>query len=94
MVQLSNDTGLAVMRPLSAWSWKDISDIYGVLGQVLDSYKRISQRIEVPPPHIDYSDEENTFLMRWYSDIKRVDAQINALDQEIKRRNNLIGVIG
>lgn len=79
---------------LASWSWKDIQDVYTSIGLVLQSYQLIGMRIEIPQAHIDRTDEENTFILRWHTDIKRCDAQLAALDAEIARRNKLLGVMG
>lgn len=79
---------------LQSWSWKDIQSIYKILGRQLAEYNGIHQRVGVPKAHIELNDESNTFILRFWSDVKRLNEQINCLDQEIARRNNLIGVIG
>jgi hypothetical protein len=48
----------------------------------------------MPQPHIELTDESNTFLIRWWKDINRINEMLKVLDAEIKRRNNLVGVMG
>lgn len=81
-------------HPLQGWSWGDIQAMYQVLGQLLHNYRLIGDRIDIPKAHINFSDEENIFLLRWHTDIRRIDSQLAALDVEIARRNSLVGVIG
>ena len=79
---------------LQSWSWKDIQSIYAIIGRQLAEYNGVHQRVNVPHAHIDNSDQENIFFLRFWGDVKRLDEQIQCLDREIARRNNLIGVMG
>lgn len=89
------NTGLAVMQgSLPSWSWQDIQRIYGILGQMLSEYHNVHKRIGVPQPHIELTDESNIFLFRFWGDVNRINDQLKALDREIARRNNLMGVMG
>ncbi|UOF80582.1 hypothetical protein [Caudoviricetes sp.] len=42
---------------------------------------------------INFSDENNILIARFWRDVKRIDAQLAVLDKEIARRNQLVGVI-
>lgn len=89
------NTGVEVMRNnLGSWSWQDIQRIYTILGNMLSQYDGVNRRCNVPKAHIQYSDQENIFFLRFWRDVTRINEQIKCLDREIKRRNNLIGVIG
>mgnify|MGYP001562020752 FL=1 len=79
---------------LQSWSWGDIQAIYAILGRQLQEYDNVNKRIGIPKPHIELSDESNIFILRFWRDVKRLNEQVKCLDREIKRRNNLIGVIG
>lgn len=79
---------------LQSWSWGDIQRIYAILGGMLSQYQGINDRIGVPRAHIAYQDHENIFFIRFWQDVKRINEQLQCLDREIARRNNLIGVIG
>ena len=90
------NTGLAVMENnLQSWSWHDITSIYRILGRQLKEYAGYKQRCHIPDSiNIDYPDNENVFVLWFQRDVQRLDEQVAALDQEISRRNNLIGVLG
>jgi len=79
---------------LGSWSWQDIQAVYKSFGLVLQSYEVVAQRIAIPKAHIQFTDPENIFLLRWGADISRIDQQLKALDTEIARRNQLVGVMG
>lgn len=89
------NTGLEVMRgSLGSWSWRDIQTIYSILGGMLAEYDGVNRRCSVPTANIKYADQENIFFLRFWGDVRKINEQIKALDREIKRRNNLIGVMG
>ena len=89
------NTVVEVMRGnLQSWSWGDIQHIYSILGSMMNEYAGIHQRIGVPKPNVKYCDCENIFFIRFWRDVKRLEEQLKCLDQEISRRNKLIGVIG
>ena len=90
------NTGLEIMKGnLQSWSWQDIVSIYKIIGRQLSEYQGYKKRCHVPNNiRIDYPDEENVFIMMFVRDIKRLDQQVAALDREITRRNNLLGVMG
>ena len=80
---------------LQSWSWRDIQAIYKIIGSQLQEYYAHSVRCGIPKTiDIDFSDENNIFIIRFHQDVDRLGDQIDALDQEIARRNNLIGVMG
>jgi hypothetical protein len=84
------------MNPVvSRWNWQTIFVVYRELGQQLSAYNGIQKRIgPMPQPHIELTDESNTFLIRWWKDINRINEMLKVLDAEIRRRNNLVGVMG
>lgn len=81
-------------KALASWSWKHIEGVYQILGDMLEEYRGLHERIGFPKPHITFSDDLNILLLRFWGDVKRINDQLTALDVEIARRNNLIGVIG
>jgi len=89
------NTGVEVMRNnLQSWSWRDIQSIYTILGRMLAEYDGVNRRCNVPTADIKYSDPENIFFLRFWTDVKKINEQLKVLDHEITRRNNLIGVMG
>jgi hypothetical protein len=76
------------------WSWESIVGVYAALGKVFQSYDEINKRINVPKPDIGFKDDENTFIMRFWGDVNRIDAQLQILEAEMNRRKKLIGVFG
>lgn len=79
---------------LSSWSWGKIQKTYLILGIYLQEYKNVKERVAIPAPNIKFNDQENIFLIRFNNEIRRVDAMLQLLDNEIARRNSLIGVMG
>lgn len=94
------------MSNLGSWSWNDIQRVYRALGVVLRHYEDAADRFELKLPmdkplgqiimiEKDFYDPQRTdFIRRWYLGVTRTNKQLNALDQEIKRRNGLIGIMG
>jgi len=81
-------------RILSSWSWGDIQKMYAIYGKQLQECAGVAQRIEIPSNiDINYSDNDNVFILRFWREVKKLDAFVAALDREIARRNALIGVI-
>ena len=90
------NTGLAVMEGnLASWSWRDIIAVYRALGKQLQKHYEYSVRCNIPKTiDINYSDENNMFIIRFHQDVDKVNFQVEALDAEILRRNRLVGVMG
>ena len=89
------NTGVEVMSDIKSWSWKDIHSIYRIIGDQLQLHYAVSVRCGIPKSiSIDFSDENNIFIIRFHQDVGRLGEQIDALDREILRRNSLIGVMG
>lgn len=95
------------MKSLASWSWQDLTRVYRIFGQQLIDYKDIADRFEIAIPMeypkldlkpgdvISVADANHLdFIGRWYRDVVRANNQLKALDREIARRNNLIGVMG
>lgn len=69
--------------------------MYRIYGEQIQEYAGVAERIEIPSTiDINLSDNDNIFILRFWRDVKRIDAQIRVLDAEINRRNNLVGVVG
>lgn len=86
---------------LIKWSWQEIFAVYKIYGDQLIEYKRIAETFDLelpvrikPGELIGYSDEKVAFIDRWLGDVIKVNRYIDVLDQEIARRNKLIGVMG
>lgn len=79
---------------LASWSWDHLTGVYQILGDMLEEYRGLHERINFPKPNIEHSDDLNILLLRFWGDVKRINDQLEELDREIARRNNLIGVIG
>lgn len=86
---------LSLNNLLQSWSWKEIQDVYKIYGSQLKEYEAIYKRMGVPR-HVDINlpDGDNVFILRFWSDIKKLDLYLGLLDQEIARRNSLVGVMG
>lgn len=79
---------------LHSWSWGSIQDVYAILGKQLKNHEAYRNRCNIPQNiDINFSDHDNTFIIRFWRDVNRIDAHLQMLDTEIARRNNLIGVI-
>lgn len=93
---------LAANPTLSSWSWANIQAIYQVLGLQLRDYQDIAERFELhlpievePGDVIPLTDlDKQDFVSRWYMGVRQINAQLKALDDEIRRRQQLIGVMG
>lgn len=91
-----------MLDALQSWSWQDIQSVYAILGQQLREYKDTADRFEIklpirvkPDQIIPYGGPiQANFIERWYLGVNRLVMQLDALDYEIARRNNLIGVMG
>jgi hypothetical protein len=86
--------------PMS-WSWQSIQAVYQVLGHQLDDYKDIADRFEIhlpidptPGAMVPIPVGAEDFIHHWYNGVVRINGQLKVLDQEIARRNELIGVMG
>jgi len=82
-----------ISKPLRAWSWQDIISLYIVYGMMINEMLEIRKRINIVEPNIDFDDPTNIFLMRFHTDGMKISRNLEALDREIARRNNLIGVV-
>lgn len=89
------------MTKLQSWSWQDITRCYRIFGIQLQEYKDIADRFEIPLPLevkpgeiIRYSDGEERFVSGFYAGVSRINGHLKVLDDEIKRRDSLIGVMG
>jgi hypothetical protein len=81
-------------KSLSSWSWKNIQSVYAILGKQLQEHESVRQRCSIPRQiNIHFSDSDNSLILRFWRDVNRVEAQLQALDKEIARRNKLVGVI-
>lgn len=81
-------------KSVRSWSWKSIQDVYAILGKQLEDLNGIQNRCSIPANiDIKYSEAENSFIIRFWRDVKRIEQHLQVLDAEIKRRNSLIGVI-
>ena len=79
---------------LSSWSWKSIYDVYAILGKQMGEHEAIKKRCNIPSSiQIYFSDHDNVFILRFWQEVNRIEAQPRALDKEIARRNKLVGVI-
>lgn len=76
------------------WSWQEIIGVYAELGEVFQSYDEVNKRINVPKPAINLKDEDNIFILRFWGDVNRINAQLQVLEAEIARRKQLVGVFG
>lgn len=81
---------------LAKWSWGDITRVYRSFTEQYQEIQRVAnsvgvQKLEV---NIDYPDLKNIFILRALRDVRKIERHIGALDAEIARRNQLIGVIG
>lgn len=80
---------------LQSWSWGDIQRIYAILGGQMQDLLGIKRRLNLGDTiDIAYPDEKNILIIRVHRDADRLDEQLSVLDKEIKRRNNLLGVMG
>lgn len=84
-----------------SWSWQNIQAVYQILGRQLNEYKEIADRFEMdlplkprPGEIIQYADGSTDFIHHFYAGVSRINEHLRALDQEIARRNKLIGVMG
>lgn len=90
------------MEPkLASWSWGSIQRVYEVLGAQLKDYQGIANRFGLelpvdlkPGALLPMADDKAEFVARWYLGVNRINMHIVALDDEIARRNKLIGVFG
>lgn len=90
--------------PLARWSWQEIIKVYRHFGEQLKEYQRlkpvfgVDDEIDLTPrpgmiiPVASF--EQALAVGRWLQDVSRINDQIKALDQEIARRNKMIGVMG
>lgn len=89
------NTGLMVMENnLQAWSWQDIINIYRILGRQLKEYERIKKSIRIGMVARGFNSlalDAYFFNEAFTRDVRRLDAQVAALDREIARRNQLVG---
>ena len=86
---------LSTTSPVSSWSWQNIQDIYAVLGRQLEDYRQLKKRFSIPRTvDINFPDDKNTLILHFWRDVTKINQQIVVLDAEIKRRNNLLGVMG
>lgn len=75
-------------RPtLSSWSIQDIITMYKILGDMMHNL----QRLHTFCIQIGMTDEQ--FDNHYLYEIKKTDSQLGALDKEIARRSNLVGVL-
>lgn len=82
-------------KSLSSWSWQSLHRVYKTYGLQLGKYAAVDQRVKVPRKiDIAYPDSNNLFIIRFWRDVNRIDAHLKVMEKEIKRRNNLIGVMG
>ena len=92
------------MSDIKSWSWGDIIAVYRILGSQLSEYKRIAEFID-PHQYVDLNPkpgaiipiakfEHALWVGAWHRSVTRINEQIDCLDKEIARRNNLIGVMG
>ena len=82
-------------KKLSSWSWQEIQGVLRIYGKQLSEYQNVNKRINVPKSmNIDYTDESNIFISRFWREVKRLDLSITQIDREISRRQKLIGVMG
>lgn len=80
---------------LQSWSWKDIQAIYGIIGGQMQDLLGIKRRLGLSDTiDVRYPDAKNILIIRINRDAGWLNDQLIVLDKEIKRRNNLIGVIG
>lgn len=76
------------------WSYQKITRAYKILGKQLQEYEGVRDRIEIPSAmDIDYTDQDNIFIARFWREVHEVNDSLVALDQEIARRNKLVGVM-
>lgn len=81
-------------QSLSSWSWASIHKTYAAYATLLKKYEGYQKRCSIPKSmDINFSDENNILIARFWRDVKRIDAQLAVLDKEIARRNQLVGVI-
>lgn len=80
-------------KPLSAWSWNDIHLLYFVYSQMFLELNEIHKRVNFPKPSFDFEDAVNSYLMRFWREVTRIDQQLEVLDIEIARRKKLVGVV-
>lgn len=82
------------MAPLlSNWSWQQIAQAYKKISRNLITLHNLHSRINFPQPTMDFEDEVNSYLMRFWRAVTLADQRLEVLDIEIARRNKLIGVI-
>lgn len=83
---------------LNSWSWQQISEKYRKYGAELQELARVSKIFEDHNvQQIDvYALDGNYQIVRqaWQNSLDETDGMLTLLDAEIKRRNNLIGVMG
>lgn len=83
------------MDKLQMFSIQEIHATYKVLSKKLQEYLGIKKRCHIPDGiDVQYTDDNNILILHFNNDVKYVLAQIDFLDKEINRRNNLIGVVG
>lgn len=92
---MAHQSTIFLTRPsIEAWSWQDIISIYSILGGQVVALLNLKKRLQLPNTiDISYPDDKNVMILRFERDAGILDQQINALDREIERRNNLVGVI-
>lgn len=85
---------------IKSWSIQQIHAMYAIYGKQLDEYKGIADRFEIklplkpkPGELVTYANGSQEFMGRFYFSVKRINDQIQILDHEIARRNNLVGVM-
>lgn len=90
-----------VQKSLSSWSWQDIQSAYGAFGKMLTDYKNVADRFELhlpmeskPGQVYPYYPGSESFVRSWYDGVNNINEQLKALDKEIERRSQLIGVMG
>lgn len=82
-------------KQLSSLSWQSIQGIYAILGQRMQEYNDLQKRIGIPGTvDINFPDDKNILILRFWRDVTKVNEEIKLLDAEIARRNKLIGVMG
>lgn len=81
--------------PLANWTWGALINVMSVYSKQLKEIQRLSnsvgiERLEID---IDYPDLKNIFILRALRDVKRLDQQVAVVQQEIARRQSLVGVL-
>jgi hypothetical protein len=61
----------------------------------LKEYEGVRQRMGIPRTmDIELGEHDNIFIARFWEAVQVTNAQLYVMDQEIARRNKLIGVMG